>query len=154
MNTDEGPRMNMQNHGMRKPMSGKYPEKSPNYSPSTSYNYSPQTGYAGNSQMYQRRRPERFRREGPSPYDRLARQNDIIIRLLKEIRDRLPEPQNPPLTGSDAAEPVASAIAPAEGWERDENAPDACVEKADGPVNDENGNDESLSPGNEVQPEE
>ena len=24
MNTDEGPRMNMQNHGMRKPMSGKF----------------------------------------------------------------------------------------------------------------------------------
>jgi hypothetical protein len=154
MNTDEGPRMNMQNHGMRKPMSGKYPEKSPNYSPSTSYNYSPQTGYAGNSQMYQRRRPEHVKRDGPSPYDRLARQNDIIIRLLKEIRDRLPEPQNPSLNGSDAAEPIASATAPAEGWERDENAPAECAEKTDAPMNEETGNDELPNPGNEAPPEE
>jgi hypothetical protein len=94
MNNDDSQRMNMQNPGMRKPMSSaKYPEKSPNYSPSTSYNYSPQTGHTGGqAQMNPRRRTDNFRRDTPNSSDRILRQNDIIIRLLKEIRDRLPAP--------------------------------------------------------------
>jgi hypothetical protein len=86
--------MNMQNPGMRKPMAGKYPSKSPNYSPSASFNYSPQSGYNGNAQMHPRRRVDRFRRETPNTSERTVKQNDLIIRLLKEIRDRLPEPPN------------------------------------------------------------
>jgi hypothetical protein len=93
MNNDDSQRMNMQNPGMRKPMAGKYPSKSPNYSPSTSFNYSPQSGYNGGSgQMHPRRRIDRFRRETLNTSERTIKQNDMIIRLLKEIRDRLPEP--------------------------------------------------------------
>jgi hypothetical protein len=94
MNNDDSQRMNMQNPAMRKPMSTKYSEKKPNYSPSTSYNYSPQTGHTGSSPMNPRRRVDNFRRETPNSSDRIFKQNDIIIRLLKEIRDRLPEPVN------------------------------------------------------------
>ncbi|HEX2956883.1 MAG TPA: hypothetical protein VHO70_08620, partial [Chitinispirillaceae bacterium] len=45
-----------------------------------------------NGQQNQRRRPDRFKRDNYNHNDRLIKQNDIIIRLLKEIRDRLPAP--------------------------------------------------------------
>ncbi len=69
--------------------------KSQNYSPSTSYNYNPAAGNMGNngqmSQM-QRRRPEqapRFKRETINYSEKLVRQNNIIIKLLQEISDKL-----------------------------------------------------------------
>lgn len=68
----------------------------PNYSPSASFNYN-----GGNYQNQSaqspssRRRPDRNgkRHVNNNQNDRLVKQNDIIIRLLKEIRDRLPEPE-------------------------------------------------------------
>jgi hypothetical protein len=102
----------------------KYPEKNPNYSPSISYNYSPQTGYNGNTQMHSRRRNnnDRFRREPTNSNERVIRQNDIIIRLLKEIRDRLPEPHFAPQTEGDCPEPQCEMQPPSESWDKDENA--------------------------------
>ena len=135
MNMDDGQRMSSQNHGMRKPMAQKYPEKNPNYSPSTSYNYSPQTGYNGNSQMFQRRRPgppDRFRRDAPGGNDRLLRQNDIIIRLLKEIRDRLPQPAFAPATETEPAEGALEASTGAsENWEGEDPEGAHTAEKTD-----------------------
>jgi hypothetical protein len=91
MNTDDSQRGGMQSVGNRKLSPQKYPEKMPNYSPSTSYNYSPATGVTG-GQQHPRRRNDRFKRESLNLSDKVAKQNDIIIRLLKEIRDRLPPP--------------------------------------------------------------
>jgi hypothetical protein len=70
--------------------------------------------------------------------------------LLKEIRDRLPEPRNAPIAESDATETGVCAAAPAESWERDENRPEACAEKNEDPMNDETGNDEPSGPGNQA----
>ncbi len=105
MNSDELSR-GMNNHYTRKPMPSKYNDKNHNsYGSGQSYNYGNQS-YNGNShynngnsynnnhnnQMNQRRRPDRFKRDNYNNNDRLIKQNDIIIRLLKEIRDRLPAP--------------------------------------------------------------
>ena len=64
------------------------------YNPGSSYNYN--YGYNQNpnfnGQQHPRRRADRFKRESLNINDRLAKQNDMIIRLLKEIRDRLPPP--------------------------------------------------------------
>lgn len=77
-------------------------EKS-NYSPSASYNYGQNAGNFQSSQQPhgpQRRRPDRQKPRsgngggngaGFGNVDKLIKQNDIIIRLLKEIRDRLPQ---------------------------------------------------------------
>ena len=113
-------------------MNEKYPEKNPNYSPSISYNYSPQSGYNNNAQMHPRRRNDRYRRESLSSQDRVIRQNDIIIRLLKEIRDRLPAPHYSQRAEGDAPEQGNEMQAASESWERDENAHNTIKpEKAD-----------------------
>jgi hypothetical protein len=91
MNTDDSQRGGMQSVGNRKLSPQKYPEKMPNYSPSTSYNYSPATGVTG-GQQHPRRRNDRFKRESLNLSDKVVKQNDMIIRLLREIRDRLPPP--------------------------------------------------------------
>jgi hypothetical protein len=102
MNSDELSR-GMNNHYARKPMPSKYNDKNHNsYNPGQNYNYGNQS-YNGNShynvgnsfnnnQNNQRRRTDRFKRDNYNHNDRLIKQNDIIIRLLKEIRDRLPAP--------------------------------------------------------------
>ncbi len=65
--------------------------KGDNYSPSTSYNY--QNGKTrNNSKNLPRRRIDRYKRESIGSFDRLIKQNDTVIKLLKEIRDRLPVP--------------------------------------------------------------
>jgi len=57
------------------------------------YNYNYNQNQGGfNGQQHPRRRTDRFKRETLNSNDKIARQNDIIIRLLKEIRDRLPPP--------------------------------------------------------------
>ncbi len=73
-----------------------------NYSPSASYNYGQNTGNFQSPQQPhgpQRRRPDRQKPRsgtgggngaGFGNVDKLVKQNDLIIRLLKEIRDRLP----------------------------------------------------------------
>lgn len=82
---------NGDNYPRRKQSGQKFNENSPNnYSPSTSYNY--QNGKSrGNSRNLPRRRIDRYKRESIGSYDRLIKQNDLMIKLLKEIRDRLPE---------------------------------------------------------------
>jgi|WetSurMetagenome_2_1015567.scaffolds.fasta_scaffold00017_55 hypothetical protein len=90
MITDDSQRGNMANVGNRKMSHPKYPEKMPNYSPSTSYNYSPASGFVGG--QHPRRRNENFKRGSLNVSEKLVKQNDMIIRLLKEIRDRLPPP--------------------------------------------------------------
>ena len=102
MNNDDSQRVGMQNVGNRKLIPQKYPEKMPNYSPSTSYNYSPATGVTG-GQQHPRRRNDRFKRESLNLSDQVVKQNDIMIRLLKEIRDRLP----PPPSGAQKTEETA-----------------------------------------------
>lgn len=83
------------NYSGRKQSGQKYSEnRGKNYSPSTSYNYGrSQNGHGwGQGQGYQqhpRRRIDRYKRESINFNDRLIKQNDIIIKLLKEIRDRL-----------------------------------------------------------------
>lgn len=111
MNSDELSR-GTNNHYTRKPMPSKYNDKSHNsYGPGQNYSYGNQS-YNGNShynggnsynngnsfnnhnnQQNQRRRTDRFKRDNYNNNDRLIKQNDIIIRLLKEIRDRLPAPE-------------------------------------------------------------
>jgi hypothetical protein len=105
MNSDESPR-GMQYPSSRKPL----PPKSQGYSPSSNYNYGNQSQHGNNhgnhgnqnfgNQQHQRRKPMPFKRDnhgssgstGGGASDKLIKQNDIIIRLLKEIRDRLPPP--------------------------------------------------------------
>lgn len=97
--------------GNRKMGQPKYPEKMANYSPSMSYNYGHQSsGGYGPMQQNPRRRTDRFKRESLNLNDKVVKQNDIIIRLLKEIRDRLPPP---PTTQSETAVPDASVEADA-----------------------------------------
>jgi hypothetical protein len=76
-------------------------------SPSSNYNYNSSAGYNqnngfGGQQQHPRRRIDRFKRETINYSDRLIRQNDSIIRLLKEIRDRLPAP---PVSSAESNEP-------------------------------------------------
>ena len=113
---------NDENHGQRgnasrKQVLQKFQEiKKGNYSPSASYNYNYNAGGGYGNQQPQR--PANHgnqiqgnqnvrRREGGGPprrdagnngFERLARQNDLIIKLLKEIRDRLP-PSSAPVAG-------------------------------------------------------
>lgn len=71
-----------------------------NYSPSASFNYTngksnSQGGSGinrGRTQQHPKRRSDRYKRETINQSDKLVKQNDMIIKLLKEIRDRLPEP--------------------------------------------------------------
>jgi hypothetical protein len=118
----------------------KYPEKNPNYSPSISYNYSPQAGYNGNSQMNPRRRNDRndrFRRESLNPNERVIRQNDIIIRLLKEIRDRLPAPHYAPQAEAEVSEQSNDIHTAPEQCDKDESVRDgAAPEKVEEPPDD------------------
>jgi hypothetical protein len=85
--------------------------KSHGYSPSSNYNYGNSTGSHGNTSHSNHgnntgggankpfhRKPGGggpFKRDGHTgSSDKLIKQNDIIIHLLQEIRDRLPEPPN------------------------------------------------------------
>jgi hypothetical protein len=56
------------------------------------YNSYNQNSSFNNGQQHPRRRVDRFKRESLNSNDKVTRQNDLIIRLLKEIRDRLPPP--------------------------------------------------------------
>ena len=95
MNSDESSR-NMHYSSNRKSIQ----PKNQGYSPSTNYNYNGNQSQHGNHGNFgnpnygnphpQRRKPNQFKRDNHWVSDRLAKQNDVIIRLLKEIRDRLP----------------------------------------------------------------
>jgi hypothetical protein len=96
MNSDDVPRSSMPFQQGRKSYQPKYQDT--RYSPSTSFNYNSNSSYP--SSQHPRKRFDRFKRDGTgnsssgssNGNERLMRQNDLIIRLLKEIRDRLPPP--------------------------------------------------------------
>ncbi|MBN1307624.1 MAG: hypothetical protein JXA18_06895 [Chitinispirillaceae bacterium] len=106
MNNDESSR-NMHYSSSRKPI----PPKNHVYSPSTNYNYNGNQSQHGNhgnfgnqnfnNQHPQRRKSNQFKRDGHGLNERLAKQNDVIIRLLKEIRDRLPAPAVVPVESTE-----------------------------------------------------
>ena len=94
MNSDESSR-GMYNQPNRKPTQS----KNHMYSPSSNYNYG-NSNYNGNSNsgyngqhQHPRRRTDRYKRESLNYTERIVKQNDAIIRILKEIRDRLPAPE-------------------------------------------------------------
>jgi hypothetical protein len=64
-------------------------ETNGNYSPSASYKYSPGNSSFQQSPQQQRRRGERFKKTGGDLSEKIVKQNDQIIKLLREIRDRL-----------------------------------------------------------------
>lgn len=124
MNGDEMSRgMNQQTRRSNPP--NKYNDK-PSYSPSTSfgpknnsnhayngYNNGNSSNYNGQQGQNQRRRPpeNRFKTGGgnggghhSNSNDRIVKQNDIIIGLLKEIRDRLPAPPAGSFSSTDPEE--------------------------------------------------
>jgi len=92
MNNDDVPR-SIPYQQVRKPSQ---PSTRSSPSPSYNYNYNANSGYS--SQQHMRRKIDRFKRDtgngngNGNGNERLMRQNDLIIRLLKEIRDRLPPP--------------------------------------------------------------
>ena len=84
---------------------GRKPFTPNRYGNSSGYNYgynSQNQGGYNNGQQHPRRRSDRFKRESLNVNDKISRQNDIIIRLLKEIRDRLPPP---PAVTTESVEP-------------------------------------------------
>jgi len=87
-NTREG--NGVKNYASRKQNSSyKYSDNKGNrYSPSASYNYNGQSRATNNFQQ-PRRRAERYKKDtgGSGSSEKLIKQNDTIIRLLKEIRD-------------------------------------------------------------------
>ena len=101
------------NYSGRKPSVHKYGDnKGKNYSPSASYNYQNSQG-RGQGQGYQqhpRRRIDRFKRENMNFSDKLVKQNDIIIRLLKEIRDSLAGTTPTPVEGTELNEQEKTSI--------------------------------------------
>ncbi|MBD3322202.1 MAG: hypothetical protein GF350_13975 [Chitinivibrionales bacterium] len=92
------------NQKMRKQMNNSFADKKQNYSPSTSYNYNPGSGHRDHShnhnhnhsshsqQHHPRRRGDRFKREMMQMAEKMIKQNNAVIKLLNDIRDRLPEP--------------------------------------------------------------
>jgi len=130
------------------------------YSPSTSYNYSP----AGNSPFInpinpqkknmpaksqknqqnknqqgknQQAKKQKHRDNHGVHFDRLIKQNDVIIRLLKEIKERLPEPPKPAQSNKNKdSQKKVSAVENDRGPEEEEaqdiapSASDACVSEA------------------------
>lgn len=94
MINDDSNRGNTNQPG-RKPIS----PKSHTYSPSSSYNYNHGNNYNGNGYNSgynnyngQSQHPRRRTFKPMNLNDKIVKQNDIIIKLLKEIRDRLPAP--------------------------------------------------------------
>ncbi len=100
------------NFSGQKPSTQKYNEnKNSNYSPSTSYNY--QNGKShGHTKNLPRRRFDRFKKDTSGSNDRLVKQNDIIIKLLKDIRDRLPKQSQEMILNSTRENKIQTPQAP------------------------------------------
>lgn len=92
MNSDDVPRGLPYQQG-RKSIPPKYQDN--RYSPSANYNYNSNGGFPPQQQYQRRRIDNRFKKDNVNYNERIMRQNDLIIRLLKEIRDRLPSPPVP-----------------------------------------------------------
>lgn len=93
MNNNEDYQRGLPQQGRKPYVPNKFSDN--RYSPSSNYNHSYNSvggGYGNPQQQHPKRKIERFKRDSVNYNERLARQNDIIIRVLKEIRDRLPAP--------------------------------------------------------------
>jgi hypothetical protein len=109
MNGDDNPRNGIGNRAG--PVPRYAADKNANYSPSTSFNYNnsrnPGGGNYNNQQPQNIRRRfdnnNKFKKPVPNSNDKIIKQNDSIIRLLKEIRDRLPPPPETVGSVADAA---------------------------------------------------
>jgi hypothetical protein len=114
-------------------------------SPSYGYNKGGSAPYAA-GQQHPHKKVDRFRREPVNYSEKLVRQNDLIIKLLKEIRDRLPAPEVIPgaETGGEATIQNASAdVAESGDLPRDEAASAAGDDAEDQDAEEE-------SPGNSL----
>jgi hypothetical protein len=108
------------------------------------YNKSSNAGY--NAGQHQHKKIDRFRRDPVNYTEKLMKQNDLIIKLLKEIRDRLPAPAV--LPGAEAESETSILNGRLEEAERtdlpqDEAVATACDEAVDHDMVDE-------SPGNSL----
>ncbi|NLP03255.1 MAG: hypothetical protein GX089_12225 [Fibrobacter sp.] len=144
MSSDESSRI-MSNQLNRKPMMPKY-EKNHNYNSNPNYNSYGNSSYNGNSNsgfssQHPRRRTDRFRRESINLNEKLIKQNDVIIRLLKEIRDRLPKPPVEESVNLEVQDQVHAG-----NDQQDESI--AVAEDNQGSINFEQ-DEEMFSPGNE-----
>jgi hypothetical protein len=157
MNGDEAQRNNAAAMNNRGNMGQRFVEKSGNYSPSTSYNYNnPRTSNANYLPQQQNMRNNngkrldnnnnKFRRptqNNNNSNDRVIRQNDIIIRLLKEIRDRLPPP--PESLQNGPAEDSNHGYEYQHDADHDQACEGAAAEPADNqPMPQDQAHDESL----------
>jgi hypothetical protein len=90
MHNDDGQKGGMYGHA-RQNRNHLFADKNQNYSPSMSYNYNPagQMGMGHGSMQHPHRRTDRFKRELITLQERIVRQNNIIIKLLKELNYRL-----------------------------------------------------------------
>lgn len=137
MNTDDVPRGIPYPQG-RKPVLPNTRYSSP--SPSYNYNYNTNSGYA--SQQHMRRKIDnRFKRDNGNGNDRVMRQNDLIIKLLKEIRDRLP----PPPVSPAAVSSEAATVRP-NGLAKETEGPEASSPGQQTPTADTGGTGASVVP--------
>ncbi|KMQ50713.1 hypothetical protein CHISP_2396 [Chitinispirillum alkaliphilum] len=113
----------------RKRNSGRYNEKGNSFNSSYSYgnNYNSFNGQQQQNFAQPRRRSDRHKNGGNSN-DKLVKQNDLIIKLLREIRDRLP-----PLENQDDATSEAESTqqAQSETEEQQESSNDKKEETAE-----------------------
>lgn len=141
MNSDDSSRGNS-SYSNRKPNTSKY-DKNHVYSPSTNYNYNttqPNHGNQsfGNQPQGQRRKPVPFKRDsGGNSTDKLVKQNDIIIRLLKEIKERLPLPAKTDASFSSSDETKSTGASVMSGVEENDDL-DIVDELVNGNVRQEN----------------
>jgi hypothetical protein len=108
------------------------------------YNKNSNTGYSAG--QHQHKKIDRFRRDPVNYTEKLMRQNDLIIKLLKEIRDRLPPPAILPGIEDENEETVQNG--------RFEEAERIGLPPADaGPISDDEAEDHEMidkSPGNSL----
>ena len=112
MNNEESPRNPPFQQGRRPPAAGRNYESRENrgfsnenrygQNSGSGYNKGYNSGYSNNSgsfgagQRPHHNKVDRFKRDPVNYSEKLTRQNDLIIKLLKEIRDRLPAPAYTP----------------------------------------------------------
>ncbi len=77
----------------RRPLPKYSNDKNHSYSSNSNYSYGNGNFNGQHQGQHQRRRPDNAKRgSSGGSSDRIIKQNDLIIKLLKEIRDRLPAP--------------------------------------------------------------
>lgn len=76
-------------------------QKNGNYSPSANYNFNQNQS---NHSHHRNKKSNQHRKE-LHLLERLIKQNDVIIRILKDIRERLPEPPKKEKRGEESQQP-------------------------------------------------